>query len=425
MPSLSHETAQRLGPAHVTSRWLPARRLRAHAIVLALCLWGTCAVDFATPGSFDRAGNIKFQDFLQFYISARLVREHRAAELYNQQVADQQLHAIVAQPTLVRLPTVYGPQVGFLFVPLSRFSFLNAAALWVAFSLLMYFGSLCALWRCCPALRPHAQLIAIAAAAFPPLFHFFVRGQISALLLALMIAAFLAFRANRLVLAGVALGCLVLKPQFLVAIPLVLLFARAWKPLAGLLLSAATQLAAARLYFGSGVMNAYIDTMRHASRWINLSELPLAPVQMHSLRAFWSLLVPSHSQALILFVLSSIPVLWMTTSIWKSRSTLDLRFSALLLAAVLISPHLFIYDLLVLAPIFLLLANWILANDKQPKSSKLGVLLYLAFMLPLFGPLARWTHLQLSVPVFVAILWTLFRVTTRSGQLASSESVVV
>src|SRR5450432_854163 len=66
---------------HSFLRWLTPRRLRAQAIVLAICLWGVCAVDFATPGIFDRAGNIKFQDFLPLYISAKLISQHRAAEL--------------------------------------------------------------------------------------------------------------------------------------------------------------------------------------------------------------------------------------------------------------------------------------------------------------------------------------------------------
>jgi hypothetical protein len=38
------------------------------------------------------------------------------------------------------------------------------------------------------------------------------------------------------------------------------------------------------------------------------------------------------------------------------------------------------------------------------------LLLYLAFILPLFGPLSSWTHLQLSVIAFAAILWTLSKV---------------
>lgn len=245
------------------------------------------------------------------------------------------------------------------------------------------------------------------------------------LLLVFLTAAFLAFRAGRPLLAGIALGCLVLKPQFLVAIPVVLLLTRAWMPLVGLLFSAAAQLVAARLYFGSAVMRAYVDMLRHASRWINLAELPLAPIQMHSMRAFWTLLVPSQAAVLVLYVLSSIVILWMSACIWKSKAPLAIRFSALLLTVVLMSPHLFIYDLLVLAPMFLLLVNWILANRQYPTSETLRLLLYLTFAVPMLGPLSRWTHLQLSVLIFATILWILFCIATRSPQLASIESPVV
>ena len=120
------------------ARWLTPRRIRAQAIVLALCLWGVCAVDFATPGLFDRAGNIKFQDFLQFYISAHLIRQGRTDALYDQNVADQEMRAIAGDQTRVRLPTVYGPQVGLAFVPLARFSFPAAARLWVVISVAAY-----------------------------------------------------------------------------------------------------------------------------------------------------------------------------------------------------------------------------------------------------------------------------------------------
>jgi hypothetical protein len=46
--------------------------------------------------------------------------------------------------------------------------------------------------------------------------------------------------------------------------------------------------------------------------------------------------------------------------------------------------------------------------------------------LPLFGPLSRWTHLQLSVPAMAALLWLLWRHSaTASHKLAPSESSVV
>lgn len=421
--------------------WLTPRRIRAHAVFLAICLWGVCAVDFATPGLFDRAGNIKFQDFLQFYISARLIAEGRTGQLYDQQVAFDELRAIVYpenpnRPTRVRLPAIYGPQVGFLFVPLAHLSFGAVARLWVAFSVAIYFACVYLIWRCCSQLRGQGSLVIIAALAFPPFFHFFVRGQISVLLLGCFTAAFLAFRAERNWLGGFAggllVGFLVFKPQFLIAIPLVLLLARAWGALGGTMLAAIAQLGFTWSYFGTSVLRAYFDTMLHMSRWMKLAEPVLAPVQMHSLRSFWTLLVPWPQAALSLYLLSSIAVIAIAAAIWKSSPDLAVRFSSLILAAVLVNPHLFIYDLLVLAPAFLLLADWIASHASQAihqdrvNALKLG--LCLAFLLPLFGPLARWTHLQLSVPAFAVLLWTLWRLSgdaTAGHKLAPEDSPVV
>ncbi len=408
------------------ANWLNPRRIRAHALVLAFCLWGVCAVDFATPGLFDRAGNIKFQDFLPFYVSAQLIVQGRASDLYDAPVTIEAIHAIIRQPSLVVVPNFYGPQVGLFFVPLARFSFPVAAQIWVLTSLLIFFGCVHLVWKSCPALRPHFGIVAICAFAFPPLFHFFVRGQISALVLACFTAAFLAFRADRRWLAGVALGSLVFKPQFLIAIPLVLLLSHAWKAFAGIVISSGAQLAFARIYFGPAVMHAYFDTLWHISRVVDAAELSLAPIQMHSLRSFWSLLVPWPQIALALYGLSSIVMIGMAAVAWKSSAPLALRFSALTLAAVLVNPHLFVYDLLVLAPVLLLLVDWILTNPLQPSSAALYVLLYLAFILPLFGPLSRWTRLQLSVPVFTLLLYLLWRQSvTASHKLDSNELGVV
>ncbi|MGO9084368.1 MAG: glycosyltransferase family 87 protein [Candidatus Sulfotelmatobacter sp.] len=454
---MSH-AAQRQTPDWLASAvaWLTPRRLRAQGVILAVCLWGVCAVDFATPGFFDRAGNLKFQDFLPFYVSARLIAQGRTDTLYNQQVTAEEFDAILhrsrgepadgRQPTVplsaspsagpssnVRLPILYGPQVGLIFVPLSRLSFPAAARIWIASSLFVFFACIYLVWRVCPALSPHWKIVAIAAVAFPPLFHFFVRGQISVLLLVCFTAAFLAFRADRDWLAGVALGLLVFKPQFLVAIPLILLLARSWKPLAALSASAAVQLAATWLYFGFAVMRAYVGTLWHISRWINAAELRLAPIQMHSLRSFWSLLIPWPNISLALYLLSCIVIIAMAAVVWKSASPPALRFSALLLAAVLANPHLFVYDLLVLAPALLLLVDWTLAktNPRHHDSAALQLLSYSAYILPLFGPLSRWTHVQLSVPVFVALLWILCRHSAdvpspaADAKLASPEARIV
>jgi hypothetical protein len=389
--------------------WLTPQRIRAHAILLALCLWGVCAVDFATPGLFDRALNIKFQDFLPFYVSAQLIDQGRATELYDQHLSADAMQQIVHRPA--GLTYLYGPQVALCFVPLAQLSFPTAARIWATLSLLIFFACTYLLWRACPTLHRYRATVFFSALAFPPLYHVFVRGQISALVLACFTAAFLAFRANHPWLAGVALGFLVFKPQFLVAIPFILLLSGAWRAFAGLALSALAQLTLARIYFGSTIMLTYFDTLLHSSRWISTAEPgSLAPIQMHSLRSFWTLLVPWPELSGLLYILSSVVVIALATATWKSSHPLALRFSALVLAAVLVNPHLFVYDLLVLAPVVMLLANWALTHLDRAASLTLGLLLYLVFISPLLGPLSRWTHFQLSVPLFVALLWLLWKI---------------
>lgn len=427
----------------ISKNFLTARRLRAQAIVLALCLWGVCTFDFSSPGLFDRAGNIKFQDFLPVYIAARQIAQHQAAGLYDPNAQREEMRRIVGRRTRVEIPNLYAPQVDFCFVLLARLSFLQAAWLSTLLSLALYFACVYAVWKCCPLLcaggghldsRQQAShesstdssgpadppnrlpLVALAALAYPPLFHFFVRGQMSAALMASFALAFLAMRAGRPFLAGLILGLLAIKPQFLVAIPLILLLGGSFNIFAGMILSAGAQFILARLYFGAAVMQSYLDFFLHPSRWINLAELSLAPIQMHSLRAFWSLLIPAPIVAFALYALTSILVIALTIRIWKSSLPLAVRFSALTFAAALVSPHLFIHDLLVLAPALLLLADWSLTRAPDAITSRMNLALYLAFALPLLGPLSRWTHLQPSVIAFLAVLWIL------SGEsLADSE----
>jgi hypothetical protein len=99
---------------------------------------------------------------------------------------------------------------------------------------------------------------------------------------------------------------------------------------------------------------------------------------------------------------------------------LSLRYSALLLATVLLALHLTVYDLVILAPAFLLLSDWIVTQPGHQASPHLKILLYLAFVLPLLGPLARWTHLQLSVPVMAALLYGIWNLGRKSVLVPNS-----
>jgi hypothetical protein len=383
--------------------FLTAKRLRAHGLILAFALWSVYTWNMATPSLRDRAGNLKGTDFLHFYTLGSLATAHRSVDLYNLEAQADFANQRVPVAAGIRYLPLYPPQLSIFFAPFARMSYPCALILWLTLSALIY-GLCCyAVWRACPNLRHHKLTVLILALAFPAFWHLISWGQTSALALACFTLAFFALRAQHAFLAGLALGCLMFKPQLALAAALVFVITLNWKVVAGALLTAATQLTAAWLYYGPGPLRDWIRTL------LNLpSRLPLLeprPYQTHSLRTFWTMLVPWPSASLALYIITALLVSVLTVACWRSQLPLSLRFSALLLATVLLAPHLTVYDLVILAPAFLLLTDWIATHAGHPAMPHLKLLLYLAFALPLLGPLVRWTHFQLSVPVMAALLY--------------------
>jgi hypothetical protein len=124
------------------------------------------------------------------------------------------------------------------------------------------------------------------------------------------------------------------------------------------------------------------------------------------------MLIPWPSVAFALCIATALPVLAIAVQCWKSPAPLSLRYSALLMATVLVSPHITVYDLVILAPAFLLLADWAMANDNRPRVYAMGLLLYFCYVVPLTVPITQWTHVQLSVPALLALLWLVWKSTS-------------
>jgi hypothetical protein len=118
------------------------------------------------------------------------------------------------------------------------------------------------------------------------------------------------------------------------------------------------------------------------------------------------MLLPWHDLAFGLYVVSALAVLAATIAIWKRRhAPSPLRYSALLLASVLVAPHLTVYDLVILAPAILLLADWIVGQQPSRATRLMDITIYLVYALPLVGPLALWTHVQLSVIAMATLVY--------------------
>jgi hypothetical protein len=405
-----------ISASRISASWITVRRLRAYGVILALCLWSVYLWNMSTPGLIDRAGNLKGTDFLHFYTLGSLVLAHRGSDLYNMRAQAEIAAQRVPAAAGIRYLPLYPPQVSILFAPFARLSYPLALTTWLALSALIY-GLCCYfVWRACPDLRNYGFTVLVLAFAFPAFWHLIAWGQTSALALAFFVLAFFALRKQREFLAGLAFGCLVFKPQLGLAVAIVFLITFRWKIIAGALLSAVTEFVVAWLYYGPAPLWEWFHTLLNIPSVLPLLEPK--PYQTHCLRTFWTMLVPAPSVSFALYVITAVVVAGFTIACWRSRMPLSLQYSALLLSTVLLAPHLTVYDLVILAPAFLLVADWLIA-ELGNAAPHLKVLLLLAFTLPLLGPLARWTHFQLSVPVMAALLYVIWATGRNSVSLAT------
>jgi hypothetical protein len=382
--------------------------LRAHGIILALCLWSVYVWNISTPGLKDRGGIIKGADFIHLYTLGSVALEHKAGDLYDASAQSQLTAHRVPAAAGVRYIPLYPPQVSIFFAPLANLPYVMALIIWLSLSSLVYGFCCYALWRACPNLRDHGWTVMLLALAFPGFFHLIVWGQTSAIALACFTAAFFFLRDERPFLAGLALGCLIFKPQLGIAAAFVLVCTRASRAIAGAILSSTLQLVVAALYYGVESLRVWIRLMWNMAYAIPMLEP--RPYQTHSLRTFWTMLIPGSGAPLAFYLFSGLFVLGLTIAVWLRRPSLSLglRYSSLLLASVLLAPHLIVYDLAILAPALLLLADWIL-SDRPGAAPGLKTVLYLAYLSPLVGPFTHWTHVQISVLLMCVLLYVIWR----------------
>lgn len=382
---------------------LTERRIRVHAAVLAICIWALYGIDLATPGLRDRVGQVKGGDFVHFYVLGTLAREGRGSILYDINAQTALIPKLIPDSAGLQYVPLYGPQVSMFFAPFARLSYAHALLLWWLLTAVIYAASVYLIWRACPKLWSHGKTVLLVALAYPGFFTLIAWGQSSAPALLVFVLAYLALRSGHRVTAGLALGLLAFKPALGVAAAIVFLCTGEWLILAGAFISAAAQIAIGWEHYGTGVMKAYLAALWSVPSHFAFVEPKVYMV--HTLRAFWALLVPIGWLAIILYALSAAAVLVIAILVWRGSRFLELRYSSLLVATVLVAPHLTVYDLAILAPMFLLIAEWSLEEPERQGATMLPALLYACFVLPLFGPLTRWTHVQLSVVAFAGLLW--------------------
>jgi hypothetical protein len=395
---------------------LSAKELRDLLLVLAIVTWALLAHNTCAAGPNYRTGQLKGGDFLHFYVMGNMAAEGRGDLLYDAQAQRAEQERLVPASQGIWYPPINGPQMAVLFAGFATLPYLWAAIVWAVLTMLLYAACVWAVWRECPSLRAHTRVVTLAALGFPPFYALLLCGQTSALTLVCVTLAYLALRADRKWWAGVALGSLIIKPHLGPAVAVVMLVRREWRVIGGALAAIGVQWGVSALVLGVGPLLAYFQMLRLGPGLASLLEP--TPSQMHSLRPFWELLLPQFSIALAFYLVTSAMVLALTVRLWRTSVPLGIRYSGLILATLLVSPHVGVYELVLLAPAFILTAS---ESERSADALRrtFRVVLSLAYLVPVFGGLAAITHVQLSIPVFAAwfaaLHWAAFRLVNHSG----------
>lgn len=395
-------TSHRAGLA--MARPMTLKRLRAYTTLVAVTLWSIWVIDFSIGGPLDRIGKVKGTDFLQFYAAGALVHDGRWNELYDAHALNDITRAIAPTSQETLFVPIQSPQMALFFAPLARYPYTVALTIWLAATGLLYACTCGALWKACHALRERRSLVMSSCLACPGFYVLVINGQTTALSLACLVAALLGLRRGQPFAAGLALGLLVFKPQWVAATGAVFLIAREWRVIAGILVAAGAQLALTWLIVGSSVMNAYGRILVSIPRFAGLLE----PKPGDSLKSYWELVTPWRSLAWVLYLATALATAIIAAGIWRRHPAFEVRCSALVLAIVLVSPHVLPYDLILLVPVYFFMANWFAEHESEAPQI-LRVVLIGLFLAPLLTVLPAFVRQQFSVAAAVVALVVLWR----------------
>jgi hypothetical protein len=124
------------------------------------------------------------------------------------------------------------------------------------------------------------------------------------------------------------------------------------------------------------------------------------PQSMHSLSAFWWWLGGDAGWAIAAAAVSAVAVIGFVMQVWRS-ATMPIGYAAMLLGVVLVSPHLYAYDLVILVP-SLAIAAAVVRSAAAPE--RMWFAIGVCAVLPALERVVAITHVQWSV---LAWLWLL------------------
>jgi hypothetical protein len=358
------------------------------------------------PGPRDAEGLVKGHDFSHFYTLGTIARAGVPWQLYDGRVLTETMWSVVPETRPDAFQPVYGPQVALAFAPLSALSYTRAVGLWLTISGCLYLAASAMTVRTVRGSGLPVMTLAVLLLASPAFNVLLVSGQTSAVALLAIVVAWRALVKGRPLVAGIALGVLAYKPSLLAGVVAVLTVAGEWRILAGIGATASAQLLVAAAWAGPETMMRYAEAVMGPARTAGM--VVSQPQHLHSLAGFFRLLLGAGVTATIFYAVCALAVVILSAGTWRRLSDPHARIAVLVLATVLAAPHLYVYDLVILAPALAVI--WARAESADGRVRTAGrAIAWLAWFMPLAGPIALVSGIQPSTPLLAAALAWLAR----------------
>jgi arabinofuranan 3-O-arabinosyltransferase len=315
-------------------------------------------------------------DFVNVWAAGRLVLDGHPSLAYDWDIQKKIEVAILGQDFIGNFAWHYPPPFLFVASLLARFSYATAFITWVLVSLVPYLVVIRAIVG-----RSVGWMLALCV---PMLLNNVLVGQ-NGFLTAALIGGTLYLIPVRPVLAGICLGLLSYKPQYGLLFPLVLIAASQWTVFFSAGVTAVLMALLSWLAFGTESWQAFFHWMPMFSQAF-LVEGKAPWWKLQSVFAMIRYLGGGEQLAWIFQWIMSATVAVVLTLMWRSRISYSLKAAALATGTLLITPYLFLYDMMVLAiPVAFLVRIGLRSGFRRYELPALGCAAILILSFVFFG----------------------------------------
>jgi glycosyl transferase family 87 len=348
-------------------------------------------------------------DFIIYYTGAQIFLDGKGESLYDLKVQKdyQEPFDLPFRPD--PLPYNHPPYELLLFAPLALLTYPYAFLIWAFINLILL---LAMIWILSPLVKAENRILsALIWGAFFPVTAALWQGQDSILSAFLLSAVIMNLKHGRGHLAGMMLALGLYKPQLVLPVALVLSARRCWTALVAFTVTGSLLVLISMAMIGWAGATQYFGLLR----WINTAHYSIDPARMVNLRGLFENLITldlPHWLVVLITLLSSAGMLYWSLSLWRSNDALDgpasdLRIAHLIVVTILVSYHLYVHDLTLLAIPLIILFNRAAGGDNDVRRVMVTPLsALLVFSMPvveLLLPrrLMSWTAIGLVFLAFV------------------------